>query len=82
LAKLITTYLKVPVDYTRCGYECSDHASWNEEGIPAAYSSESDFENRNPYIHSPSDVMDLLNLDHMTHFTKLAVALVIELALD
>uniref|UniRef100_UPI00261D1366 M28 family peptidase n=1 Tax=uncultured Legionella sp. TaxID=210934 RepID=UPI00261D1366 len=82
MAKLIDTYLHVPVDYSRCGYECSDHASWNEEGVPTAFSSESDFEERNPYIHNSSDTMDLLNLDHMTNFTKLAIAVTMELATE
>lgn len=82
MARLIDTYIHVPVDYSKCGYECSDHASWNEEGISTAYPSESDFEGRNPYIHSSSDTMDYLNLNHMTNFSKLAVALAIELGLD
>ncbi|MBL7481782.1 M28 family peptidase [Legionella sp. 27fs60] len=80
IAQLITTYIHVPVDYSRCGYECSDHATWNEEGISTAFPSESDFEDRNPYIHSSSDTMDFLNLNHMTNFAKLAIALAIELA--
>ncbi len=80
VAKLIDTYVQVPVDYSRCGYGCSDHASWTEEGVPAAFPCESNFDDHNPYIHSSSDTMDLLSLDHMTNFTKLAVAFAIELA--
>lgn len=82
VAKLIDTYIHVPVDYSHCGYGCSDHASWNEEGYAAAFPCESNFEEHNPNIHSSSDTMDLLNLDHMTNFSKLAVAFVIELASD
>lgn len=78
-AKLITTYLHVPVDYSRCGYECSDHNAWSAEGMPAAFSTEASFENLNPYIGSPSDTMNLLNLEHMVNFSKLALAFVIEL---
>lgn len=80
VAKLIDTYVHVPVDYSRCGYGCSDHASWHDEGIAAAFPCESNFEDHNPYIHSSSDTMDLLSLEHMTNFSKLAVAFVIELA--
>lgn len=79
-AELIKTYVKVPVKYSRCGYGCSDHASWMAEGIPAAFPCETSFEAHNPYIHSPSDTMDLLYLDHMTNFTKLGLAFAIELA--
>jgi leucyl aminopeptidase len=80
VAKLIDTYVHVPVDYSSCGYGCSDHASWTEEGIPAAFPCESSFEDHNPYIHTSSDSMDLLSLEHMTNFSKLALAFVIELA--
>lgn len=80
VAKLIDTYIHVPVDYSRCGYGCSDHASWTEEGIPAAFPCESNFEDHNPYIHSSSDTMDLLSLEHMTNFSKLALAFAMELA--
>lgn len=80
VAKLIDTYLHVPVDYSSCGYGCSDHASWTEEGIPAAFPCESNFDEHNPYIHSSSDTMELLSLEHMTNFSKLAVAFAIELA--
>lgn len=80
VAKLIDTYVQVPVDYSSCGYGCSDHASWTEEGIPAAFPCESNFEDHNPYIHSSSDTMDLLSLDHMTNFSKLALAFAMELA--
>lgn len=80
VAKLIDTYVHVPVDYSSCGYGCSDHASWYYEGVPAAFPCETNFEDHNPYIHSSADTMDLLNLEHMTNFTKLAVAFAIELA--
>lgn len=80
VAKLIETYVHVPVDYSKCGYGCSDHASWTEEHIPAAFPCESNFEDHNPYIHTSSDTMDLLSLEHMTNFSKLAIAFAIELA--
>ncbi|PJD94597.1 MAG: aminopeptidase [Legionella sp.] len=82
VAQLIQTYIKVPVAYSRCGYGCSDHASWTEIGVPAAFPCESNFEQHNPYIHSSSDTMALLNLEHMTHFSQLALAFVIELAAE
>jgi leucyl aminopeptidase len=80
VAKLIDTYIHVPVDYSHCGYGCSDHPSWTEEGIPAAFPCESNFEDHNPYIHSSADTIDLLSLDHMTNFSKLALAFAMELA--
>ncbi|KTD66379.1 aminopeptidase [Legionella santicrucis] len=82
VAQLIKTYVQVPVDYSECGYGCSDHASWHEIGVPAAFPCESNFEDHNPYIHSSSDTMDLLSLEHMTNFSKLALAFAIEMALE
>lgn len=80
VAKLIKTYVKVPVAYSSCGYGCSDHASWMAEGIPAAFPCETSFEEHNPYIHTSADTMSLLNTEHMINFTKLALAFAIELA--
>ncbi|QBR85151.1 M28 family peptidase [Legionella israelensis] len=80
IADLIKTYIKVPVKYSHCGYGCSDHASWHDIGIPAAFPCETSFEEHNPYIHSSSDTMDLLSREHMANFSKLALAFAIELA--
>lgn len=80
--KLIETYVNVPVykKNPECGYGCSDHASWHAIGVPAAFPCETDFEHHNPYIHSSSDTIDLLSLDHMTNFSRLGIAFAIELA--
>ncbi|KTC76912.1 aminopeptidase LapA [Legionella brunensis] len=80
MVDLIQTYVKVPVSYSKCGYGCSDHASWMMAGIPAAFPCETSFEDHNPYIHSSRDTMDLLSAEHMTNFTKLGLAFAIELA--
>ncbi len=80
VAELISNYVQVPVAYSECGYGCSDHASWDEVGIPAAFPCESNFEEHNPYIHSSQDTMDRLSLEHMTNFSKLALAFAIEMA--
>lgn len=82
VSELIKTYVKVPVAYSKCGYGCSDHASWMDEGVPAAFPCESSFDVHNPYIHTSSDTMALLSLEHMTNFTKLALAFAVELGLE
>lgn len=82
IKRLVQTYVKVPVAFSECGYGCSDHASWMAEGIPAAFPCEEKFEYHNPYIHTPSDTIDLLNTDHMVNFAKLALAFALELALE
>lgn len=79
-AELIKTYVKVPVDYSYCGYGCSDHASWTDEGFPSTFPCEADFDDHNPYIHTKNDDMAKLSLEHMTNFARLGIAFAIELA--
>ena len=81
LAQLITHYVKVPVDYTKCGYACSDHANWYLQGFSACYPSATTLDNDNPYVHSSEDKLEIINLDHMVNFTKLGLAFVAELGL-
>lgn len=80
LGKLMTTYVKQPFKTSRCGYACSDHASWHQAGIPASFPFESEMGNDDPYIHTSNDKMDVLSLNHMTDFVKLATAFTVELA--
>ncbi len=80
LEKLIKTYVKQPYNFSKCGYACSDHASWNKGGVAAAFPFESAMNNDDPYIHTENDTMDVLSLDHMTDFAKLGTSYVIELA--
>lgn len=80
VAALIETYVGVPVAESSCGYGCSDHASWMQQGIPAAFPCETDFENHNKYIHTSQDTADRLTPEHMVNFTKLGLAFAIELA--
>lgn len=80
LATLIQTYVKQPINYSQCGYSCSDHASWDDAGIPVAFPFESSMGNDDPYIHTANDKMNVLSLPHMTDFVKLATSYAIELA--
>ncbi len=80
LETLVKTYVKKPVARTRCGYACSDHASWSKKGFTAAFPFEAAFGKDDPYIHSSDDVMDVLSRDHITDFAKLGTAFAVELA--
>lgn len=81
LAQLLTHYVKVPVDYTECGYACSDHANWTAQGFSACYPSATTLDNDNPYVHSSEDTLEIINLEHMVNFTKLGLAFVTELGM-
>lgn len=82
LGKLIDEYVKVPWGYSRCGYGCSDHASWTANGYPASIPFESTMEDINRNIHTAKDTLETSGGDakHAAKFAKLATAFVSELA--
>ncbi|KAL1946540.1 hypothetical protein VTO73DRAFT_14644 [Trametes versicolor] len=81
--KLVELYLDIPWVETKCGYACSDHASWRKGGYPSVFTIEATFENSNHgNIHSASDrydISDEFSFAHMLEFSKLAVSFAIEL---
>lgn len=77
---IINTYVKRPIQYTQCGYGCSDHASWNDKGYVTTFAAEAKMENSNPNMHSPQDTIEKLSIEHMTDYAKIATAFAIELA--
>lgn len=77
---LIKTYVKQPVKHSRCGYACSDHATWTKNGFAATIPAEAAYEDTNPAMHSAQDTMDKLSLSHMTDYAKLGTAYAVELA--
>lgn len=82
LGKLIDEYVKVPWGYSRCGYGCSDHASWTAAGYPASIPFESTMDDINGKIHTAQDTLQTAGGDakHAAKFAKLATAYVVELA--
>lgn len=75
---------EITYQFDRCGYACSDHASWHNAGYPAAMPFESLFEDYNPNIHTQFDTLE--NSDptasHASNFAKLAIAYLIESSMD
>ena len=68
-------------DYTVCGYACSDHASWADNGYDAAFPFEAKMDQSNPNIHSSGDVYSYLNTpEHSVKFAKLGLEFLIEAA--
>lgn len=85
VTNLITTYqptLKVGTD--RCGYGCSDHASWNAKGFATSMPFESSFAADNKNIHTANDT--LANSDstgaHSLKFARLGLSFAVELGND
>lgn len=85
VAKLAATYLPtLKVGYDKCGYGCSDHASWNAKGYPASLPFEAAFNGDNPYIHTANDTYANSGNQaaHALKFARLAAAYAVELGSD
>jgi leucyl aminopeptidase len=81
LKTLTETYLKIPaqlIGETRCGYACSDHASWTNAGYSSVFPFEASFENYNKTLHTSKDTMELITPAHVMKFVKLGAAFAIE----
>jgi len=81
VGKLIDTYSNIGWTASRCGYACSDHASWTRAGYKSSFPFEGPFSQSNPNIHSTRDTLDKLNMEHSIEFAKIGLGFVIEMAL-
>jgi leucyl aminopeptidase len=86
LGDLLDTYLAdLTWTTSECGYACSDHAAWSEQGYRAAFAFEAPFGLHSPFIHTSSDtVANLTGQDagHAVKFARLTVAFLVEASLD
>jgi len=85
LAQLVSAYLPgLKLGYDKCGYACSDHASWQAQGFPTSMPFESSFARDNPAIHTAKDTFANSGGQavHALKFARLAAAFAIELGSD
>lgn len=85
LVDLAAGYLpQLAVGYDRCGYGCSDHASWTGRGFAASFPFEASFANSNHTIHTLNDTTATFGNQaaHALKFTRLALAYALELGSD
>ncbi len=83
ITQLAGAYLpELSVGTTTCGYGCSDHASWYNQGYPASIPFESRFGEYNPFIHSASDTLAASgnHAHHAAKFARLAACYLVEMA--
>ncbi len=82
LAQLIERYTTATWGSDRCGYACSDHASWHRAGVPASMPHETRSRDRNRQIHTARDTLEVSqnNASHAAKFARLGTAYAIELA--
>jgi len=82
VAALIERYTSATWGIDRCGYACSDHASWDRVGVPASFPHETRSRDRNTQIHTARDTLEVShdNAVHAAKFAQLGAAYAIELA--
>lgn len=78
--KLLDTYVKAKWSTDKCGYACSDHASWTKAGYPSIMPFEATMDGMNHDIHSVRDLISKLDFKHGLHFAKLGLAFMAELS--
>jgi leucyl aminopeptidase len=82
IGNIIDTYVSgVKWGFDKCGYGCSDHASWYTQGYPASMPFEAKMNDMNHNIHTGNDTLKVSNnsTDHAVKFAKMAVAYIVEL---
>jgi len=83
VAELAAAYLPdLEVGQDRCGYGCSDHASWDAQGYPVSMPFESSMARDNPAIHTARDTYENSGgqAGHALKFARLAAAYMVELS--
>lgn len=84
LGSLLDKYFpQISWGYDKCGYGCSDHASWHNRGFPASMPFESKMRDNNPNIHTSRDTLERMSQDasHAKKFAQLALAFIAEIDL-
>ncbi len=83
IAQLVGAYLPaLKLGYDKCGYGCSDHASWDAQGYPVSMPFESSMSRDNPTIHTDRDTLANSGgqTAHALKFARLAAAYMVELS--
>lgn len=74
-------YLHARLIDDKCGYGCSDHASWYRQGYPTLMPFEAGMRQSNKNIHTSRDIISPeLNFKHSALYTKIALVFAMDLA--
>lgn len=80
LVKINSTYIGGTIIEDKCGYGCSDHASWYKNGFPTLMPFEATKKRMNGNIHTERDVVNAQSsFRHSAMFTKIAIAFLMSL---
>jgi leucyl aminopeptidase len=81
LVEINALYLNNRLIEDRCGYACSDHASWHRQGYPTLMPFESDTDRMNGRIHTAQDtIQNDISFRHSLEFAKIALIFAMDLA--
>ncbi|MNJ91302.1 Bacterial leucyl aminopeptidase precursor [compost metagenome] len=81
LKEINPIYLNARIIDDKCGYGCSDHASWYRQGYPTMMPTESTMRAMNSNIHTSRDVIGpQSNFKHSAVYSKLALVFAMDLA--
>lgn len=81
LNQINETYIGLKILDDKCGYGCSDHASWFRQGFPSVIPFEAMTNKMNKNIHTVRDVVSpSLSFKHSAAIAKLSLAFTLELA--
>ncbi|ORX93358.1 Zn-dependent exopeptidase [Basidiobolus meristosporus CBS 931.73] len=78
--KLVEQYATIPWKEMKCGYACSDHASWFKAGYRSAFNYESDNLESNPNIHTTRDTVETIDFNHCLQFSRVVVGFAVEMS--
>ena len=77
---LSAQYLNIEIFDDKCGYGCSDHASWYRRGFPTVFPTEAKFNSSFQDIHTERDVISpVMSFEHSLVFSKIALAMALDL---
>lgn len=80
LLDINTAYLGYDIQDDKCGYGCSDHASWHRQGYPTFFPFEALFDNYNHDIHTADDVItERSSFRHALGFSKIALLFALDM---
>lgn len=80
LKAINATYLNIEILDDKCGYGCSDHASWYRRGYPTLMPTEAKFNSMFKYIHTEKDVISpVMSFEHSLLFSKIALIMAMDL---
>jgi leucyl aminopeptidase len=81
LKDLNEIYVGAEIKETRCGYACSDHASWFRQDFPTVFPHEATMSDGSHYIHTSKDIISNgLDFKHAAIFAELALVYVLDMA--